>query len=114
MVRGAGLAMPLLAAAQQPPSEAEVRESAQEAQRQQERERTLREQRERSPEVSLLRPQAPADGDDNRPDLPCFPIRRVALKGDDVVAQFSFLARCWRPCSQAPIPCAWVHAASTA
>ena len=89
----AGLAMPLLAMAQQPPGDAELRESAQraaqEAQRQQERERTLREQRVRVPEVSLPRPQSPADDDDSRPDLPCFPIRRLALKGDD--AQFAEL-----------------------
>lgn len=80
--------------AQQPPSDADVRESeqraAQETQRQQEREWILREQRERAPEVSLPRPQAPVDEDDSRPALPCFPIRHVVLKGG---------SQATRPCS---------------
>lgn len=100
-----------LAMAQQPPSDADVRESeqraAQEAQRQQERERILREQRERAPEVSLPRPQAPVDEDDSRPDLPCFPIRQVVLKGGltgDAAAQFAFLGPALEALQPGPEP----------
>jgi hemolysin activation/secretion protein len=89
-----GLAALPPALAQQPPSDADVRDSAQraaqEAQRQQERERQLREQRERAPDVSLPRPQSAAEDDESRPDVPCFQIRRIALKGDDL-PQFAFL-----------------------
>jgi hemolysin activation/secretion protein len=85
------LQAPSLALAQQAPGTPELRESeqraAQETQRQQERERALRE---RAPEVSLPRPQVPLEGDDSWPDLPCFPIHRIALKGNDT-AQFTFL-----------------------
>lgn len=93
------------ALAQQPPSDAEVRESqqraAQEAQRQQDRERA---QRERTPEVVLPRPQAPVDEDDGRPDLPCFAIGRVALKGDDAAPQFAFLGPALQALHPGPEP----------
>lgn len=56
----------------------------QELLRQQERERALREQLERSPDVRLPRTTgaatAPVDADQ---DLPCFPITGVTLRGDD-------------------------------
>lgn len=97
------LAMLPPAMAQQLPSDAELRESQQradqEAQRRQDRERA---QRERTPEVVLPRPQAPVDEDDRRPDLPCFPIQRVALKGDD--AQFHPLGAALQALQPGPEP----------
>ncbi|RJX33748.1 MAG: ShlB/FhaC/HecB family hemolysin secretion/activation protein [Oxalobacter sp.] len=59
--------------------------AAQELQRQQERERILRQQQEKTPDVRLERPQTKGDTDRLPIDeSPCFRIERIALTGDAV------------------------------
>jgi hemolysin activation/secretion protein len=64
--------------------------------RQQERERALREQLERSPDVRLPRPTGAATTPvEASQDLPCFPIARVVLQGDDA-GHFQFAVQALR------------------
>lgn len=68
----------------------------QELLRQRERERALREQLERHPDVRLPRPSDSAQaGIDAGQDLPCFPITRVAWRGDDT-GHFEFAVQALR------------------
>jgi len=56
--------------------------AAQELQRQQERERALREQMEAAPDVRLQAPASPSPGRLPEGETPCMPIREVALKSE--------------------------------
>lgn len=76
------LLVPLLPVKAQSAPPISVDQSAQELLRQQERERQLREQQERTPDVRLEAPAADAALRLPIDERPCFPIRRIELAGE--------------------------------
>ncbi|WP_255402754.1 ShlB/FhaC/HecB family hemolysin secretion/activation protein [Pseudoxanthomonas sp. CF125] len=74
--------MPLLPVKAQSAPPISVDQSAQELLRQQERERQLREQQERTPDVRLEAPAADAALRLPIDERPCFPVRRIELAGE--------------------------------
>lgn len=61
---------------------AELTAAEEEQLRQIERERVLREQLQRTPDIRLERPEAEPDRRIPVDEMPCYPIRRIVLKGD--------------------------------